>query len=328
MSLKEQFRSIIQWENPKDWQIFYRFTDRGDEIKNVSKLILQPGQGCLFTYEGRIEAVFEEEGMYDLKTDNKPFWTTVKKFMNFFESEHKVGIWFYRKGHITNIRWGTRIPITYQDPVYGFPVNLRCFGNYSIQITQPKAFFTNIVSGKLDYFCGDLQELFLSRITQPISNYLANAEFSYTKIDSNIEKIAADAKEKTNPIFYDLGFDLLDFRIEGNSFDADTVNRIAEISDVQADVKSADIAGVDFAELQKLRAMRDMAKNEGAAGAGMGLFTGMEMGKSIGDSNTKNKADEGDDIMAKLKKLKTMFENELISEEEYAAKKQQLLDSL
>ena len=329
MGIKNQFKSVIQWDEPQEWEIFRKFTERGDEIKNASKLILQPGQGCLFTYEGKIEAVFSKEGLYHLKTSNIPFITTIKKFMNFFESEHKVGLWFYRKADIVNIRWGTRIPITYNDPVYGFPVNLRGYGNYSIKITEPKAFFTNILAGTENYYCADLQELFLSRITQPISNYLANAKFSYAEIDSNIEKIAEDAKEKTDSIFNDLGFNLLDFRIEGTSFDDETNKRIGEISDVQADVKAAQFAGVDFAELQKLKALRDAANNEGTAGAGMGLMAGLDLGKSVNQNTTENNNNsEKEDIKSKLKGLKELLDDELITEQEFNTKKKELLDEI
>ncbi|WP_298476903.1 SPFH domain-containing protein [uncultured Maribacter sp.] len=330
MKLKKQMRSVIQWENPKEYQLFYKFIDQGDELKNASKLILQPGQGCIFTYEGKVEGVFDEEGIYDLKTGNKPFLTTIKKFMNFFESEHKTGIWFYRKADMLNVRWGTRMPIKYNDPVYSFPVQLRGYGNYSIRITDAKSFFVNFLIGKLDYFVDQLQEVFLSRITQPISNYLANAKFSYAEIDSNIELIAEETKNKTKPIFEELGFKLLDFRIEGTSFDSETEKRIGEISDIQAEVKSANIAGVDYAELQKLKAMRDMAKNEGMAGASMGMFAGMNMGNTMGNMQMtpqENQPSETD-VRAKLKELKELFEDELISEEEFKVKKQELLSKM
>lgn len=328
MGIKNQFRSVIQWDDPDAWEIFRKFTERGDEIKNASKLVLQPGQGCLFTYEGKIEGVFEQEGIYELKTSNIPFITTIKKFMNFFESEHKVGLWFYRNADIVNIRWGTRIPITYNDPIYGFPVNLRGYGNYSIKITQPQSFFTNIIAGAENYSAGDLQELFLSRITQPISSYLANAKFSYAEIDSNIELIAKDAQEKTDAIFNDLGFALLDFRIEGTSFDDETNTRIGEISDVQADAKAAQFAGVDFTELQKLKALRDAAKNEGTAGAGMGLMAGLDLGKSVNQEHINTPNSPKVDVKTKLKELKELFEDELITEDEFKVKKKELLEQL
>ena len=329
MGIINQMRSVIQWENPKQYQLFYKFTDRGDELKNASKLIVQEGQGCIFTYEGKIEGVFDEAGIYDLKTDNKPFITTLKKIMNAFVSEHKTGIWFYRKADMLNVRWGTRIAITYNDPVYAFPVHLRGYGNYSLKITEPKNFFINVMAGQSDYFVDELQEIFLSRISQPISNYLANAKFSYAEIDSNIETIASEAQQKTDKIFEDLGFKLLDFRIEGTSFDKTTTDRINEISDMQAEMKAANIAGVDFAELQKLKALRDMAKNEGAAGASMGMFAGMNMGNTMNTNESVDKnTSSSNDIRTKLKDLKSLFEDDLISEEDYQTKKEELLKEL
>ncbi|MDR0480767.1 MAG: SPFH domain-containing protein, partial [Gallionellaceae bacterium] len=133
-AIKNQFRSVIQWNDPQPWEIFRRFTDRGDELKSASRLILQPGQGAIFTHEGKLVDAFTREGSFDIATDNSPFFTTLRKFLNAFESEHKVGLWFYRRAEIMNVRWGTRMPITYNDPVYGFPVNLGGHGNFSILI--------------------------------------------------------------------------------------------------------------------------------------------------------------------------------------------------
>ena len=318
-TIKEQLRSVIQWEKPQEFQLFYKFTDKGDEIKNASKLILQPGQGCIFTHEGKIEGIFEEEGLYDLKTENTPFFTTMKKVLNAFESEHKVGIWLYRKADINNIRWGTRIPIKYNDPVYAFPVHLRGYGNYSIRISDVKSFFVNILAGQEDYFSYELQELFLSRITQPISNYLANAKFSYAEIDSHIEEIAKEAQQKSLSVFENLGFSLIDFRIEGTSFDEETNQRINEISNVQADVHASKIAGVDYAQMQQLKAMRDLAKNEGTAGASMGMFTGMNMAQNI------NPNSPAPNLKTKLKELKELFDEGLIDEQEFKEVKAKLL---
>lgn len=179
----------------------------------------------------------------------------------------------------------------------------------------------------------DLPEVFLSRITQPISNYLANAKFSYAEIDSNMEAIAKDAHEKTITVFEDLGFQLLDFRIEGTSFDEETNKRINEISDVQAEAQAAKLAGVDFAELQRLKAMRDAAKNEGAAGASVGMFAGMNMGQNITQQQPQSQPQQTntpaqETPMEKLKKLKEMFEMELITEEEFKEKKKNILDEI
>lgn len=313
---KNQFRSVIQWDNPHDWELFRKFDIRGDELKNISKLILQPGQGCIYTYEGSVKGLFNEPGIYDIQTDNTPFITTLKKFINFFESEHKTGLWFYRTADIINIRWGTRLPITYTDPFYTFPVNLRAYGNFSVRITQPKAFFTSIVAGESGYDAYKLQELLLSRISQPLGAYLANARFSYADIDRNLEKIAADVAEKTKSEFTQLGFELLDFRIEGSSFDQETNTRIADISNVQADVKAAQIAGLTFEELQKIKAVRDAAQNTNGLGAG--ILTAMNLTSTQVQNDLPT-------LKSKLSELKELYDSGLIDEDDFKIRKENIL---
>ena len=328
MGLLSQFKSVIQWEDPKQDELFIKYTAKGDEIKNASKLILLPGQGCILTYEGKIEGVFDEAGTYDLQSDNKPFITSLKKFLKLQDgSEHIMGIWFFRKADILNMRWGTRVPISYTDPIYTFPILLTAFGNYSIKITKPQYFFENVIAGE-EIFCHhQLKEIFLSRIVQPITDYLANSKFSYVDIDSNLNNIATITKEKTKDIFENLGFEILDFRIEGSQFDKETLERIGKISDVQAEVKAAEIAGINYTEHQQLQAMRDAANNEGSAGMLMGMSTGTNTSAML-QNNQTSAPQQAEDPMSKLKKLKELFEMELISETEYTEKKKTILDRL
>jgi membrane protease subunit (stomatin/prohibitin family) len=84
--------------------------------------------------------------------------------------------------------------------------------------------------------------------------------------------------------------------------------------------------------------MREAARNEGGgAGLGMGMGAGIGLGQSMAQSmgqpesvtqqNSIPKANKPDP-MAKLAQLKKMFEAELITEQEYAAKKQSILDKM
>ncbi|MBS9775799.1 MAG: SPFH domain-containing protein [Fusobacterium sp.] len=314
-----EFRSVIEWKNPNEKEIFIKFKNENGEIKNTSKLILQVGQGAILTYEGKIEEVLLEEGIYDLKTSNIPFITKLKKFLELRNrSEHILGIWFFRKADIVNMRWGTAVPIAYNDPFYTFPILLSAFGNYSIKITKPVEFFTNIVAGKNLITSFEVKEIFLSRITQPITDYLANAKFSYVDIDSNLNNIATNLKEKSREIFEGLGFELLDFRIEGTQFDKETLDRINEVSEVQADVKSSSIAGIDYVEMQKLKALKDAAKNQGS----IGVLTGVNLIQNTNAEIKENKKD----IKSKLLKLKELLDLDLISKEEFDEKKKKLLE--
>ena len=321
--VKRQLRSVIQWEDPHENDLFYRWSGNGDEIKNASKLIVGPGQGCVFVYEGKVVSVIEQEGIVSLLTDNIPFWTTIKKVMQSFESEHKVGLYFFKRTMILDQKWGTLSPIKYEDPVYKFPVGLVSFGNFSFVVSDAKRFFVNVVGQQESYLISDFREMMINRLAQPIADYLAEESLSYIEIDAKREEIAFDVKARVHKEFSALGFELTDFRIEGTDFDDETRARVNRIADVSADTHAAGVAGVSYSELQRLSAMKDAANNEaGAAGMMMGM--GVGSGLATESIATQSKRD----VTARLQELKTLHEQELISDDEYSEKKSVILKDL
>jgi membrane protease subunit (stomatin/prohibitin family) len=251
--------------------------------------------------------------------------------MQAFRSEHKVGLYFFRTAKVLNVKWGTESPIKYQDPKYKFPVALRAFGNYSMRIVEPRVFFVQVVGGADNYPVEIIRESLNARLIQPLTDYFAESGLSYADIDSQREEISAGIAAKIKQDFTNLGFALEDFRIQGTSFDEDTMRRINRIADVHAEAQAANVAGVSYAQLQQLEALRDAAKNQGAGGAGMAMAVGMGMAGAVMPSAQGQAAvvaGASDDLSAKLGKLKQLFEQHLITQEEYEAKKKALLDDM
>ncbi len=326
--INRQLRSVIQWENPGEHELFRKWSDDGDEIKNASKLIANPGQGCIFVYEGKIRNVLDHEGMIELETSNIPFWTTLTRAAQAFESEHKTGIYFFRKTRIMNQKWGTASPIKYEDPEFRFPVALKTYGNFSCQIMEPAQFFQKVVGGRDLYSISDLRETLLSLLVPIIGELLAEKKLAYIDIDSKRQSIASVALDRLAPDFAKLGFAITDFRIEGTDFDDATKQRISQISDKLADRNAAERLGITYGELQRLMALRDAARNEGgAAGVLVGAGTGVGLERMLSTS-TEAKSPGGENpegALSRLRKLKTMFDEKLISETEFATKKQDIL---
>jgi membrane protease subunit (stomatin/prohibitin family) len=333
--VKRQLRSVIEWNDPDPDTLFYQWTDNGYEIKNASKLIVGPGQGCIFVYEGKIRYVLEKEKLISLKTDNIPFWTTIKKVMQSFESEHKVGIYFFRRTKVLNQKWGTTSPIKYEDPKYKFPVALKAYGNYSYQISNPRSFFVNIVGSHSNFYVDDFRQVMSNRIIHPLSDFLSESRYSYTEIDANRDEIVSGMQQRLSEDFAKLGFSITDFRIEGTDFDENTLKRINRIADMTAEAQAAKAVGMNYSSVQQIEAMREAARNEGGgAGIGMGLGAGMGLGQTMAQSMGNNFTTTAekpkpnqDDPMAKLTQLKQMFDAQLINEAEYTAKKKDILDS-
>lgn len=321
-----QFRSVIQWDNPALDAVFEKWTSDGDEIKNASKLIVGPGQGCIFVYEGQVRTVITQPGVTDLKTANIPFWTTITKLMQGFVSEHKVGLFFFKSAQLVDLKWGTPSVVKYEDPKYKFPVGLRAFGNFSVQIQKPEMFFTQIVGSHESYTATELRELFTSRIVQPMTHAFAGAHFTFTEIDSHRNELAVQMTADLNTEFERLGFALTDFRIEGTSFDDDTMKRVNRIADMSAESQAALSAGVSYAQLQQLQALRDAAKNPGGAGMVMGMGVGMNLGQQVMGAAMPGPI--VDEPAIRLKKLQDLLSQGLINQDEFDAKKKEILSKI
>ncbi len=333
-SIRRQLRTVIEWREPGPDSLFYQWSDNGDEIKNASKLIVNPGQGCIFVYEGQIQSVLDQPCLLELKTANIPFWTTIKKVLQSFESEHKVGIYFFRTSKVLNQKWGTLAPIKYEDPKFGIPVTLKAFGNFSYRIVEPRDFFVNVVGGHNHFTTEHFRSIMSERLVHSITDHLAERRLAYTEIDAQREELATGMAATLTADFVKLGFAITDFRIEGLNFDEETIQRIGRIADLTAEARAVQAVGMNYADLLKLEALKDAAKNEGGgAGIGVGLGAGIGLGQTLAQSLGQTVASgggppAGEDPAARLARLKALHEQALISDDEYAARKKQILDSL
>lgn len=327
---RKQLNTVIEWENQEADLLFYKFPVPTSEIKDSSKLIVSPGQGCILVYEGKVMGLLDQEGTYNIATANIPFLTTLSKYMQFFESEHKAHLYFYRKAAIVNQAWGTASPIKYMDPSYKLPIELGMYGNYSMRIADPLSFFNQIVGSRDRYTVDDSKALLLSRIPQALTSLLAQLKLSYIDIDSKLDTVAASLKDKLNGEFYTLGLALDDFKIQGTNFDQQTRERIGKIADLTAESRAAAEGGLSYVELEKLRALRDAARNEGGlAGAGLQLGFGMEMGKVLDDKkNELTSFKTGTDPIEYLQKLKLLLDEHILTQQEFDQKKKEILDRM
>jgi membrane protease subunit (stomatin/prohibitin family) len=113
------------------------------------------------------------------------------------------------------------------------------------------------------------------------------------------------------------------------------MKRINRIADISAEAQAAQAAGLNYAQMQQLDAMKEAAKNPGGGagigmGAGIGLGLGQQMAGMMNNMNQNNSAGSSivEDPSARLKKLKELFDQKLISEDEYETKKKEILAKL
>lgn len=320
---KRQLRTVVEWKEQDGQLLFHLMETTTDEIKNASKLIVAPGQGCVVVYDGKVSGVLTEPDVYPMETANHPFITSLLNLAQRSESEHKMRFYFFRTAEVVNVLWGTASPVKYIEPDYKLPVTLGACGNFSIKIADAGRMFTTLLGTMSNYSVADAQELVSSRIVAPLSSFLAEKAYPYREVDSHLMDLSNELKERTATELEQLGLELTDFRVNSVTFDEDTMERIGRIANMTAEQRAAAEVDLDYVSMQKLEALRDAARNEGGlAGAGLQLGAGVQLAKDV------FKTQAADDSTERLRKLKKLLDEQLITEEEYEKKKNEILSQL
>lgn len=320
---KRQLRTVVEWKEQDGQLLFHLMETTTDEIKNASKLIVAPGQGCVVVYDGKVSGVLTEPDVYSMETANHPFITSLLNLAQRSESEHKMRFYFFRTAEVVNVLWGTASPVKYIEPDYKLPVTLGACGNFSIKIADAGRMFTTLLGTISNYSIADAQELVSSRIVAPLSSFLAEKAYPYREVDSHLMDLSNELKERTAAELEKLGLELIDFRVNSVTFDEDTMERIGRIANMTAEQRAAAEVELDYVSMQKLEALRDAARNEGGlAGAGLQLGAGVQLAKDV------FKTQAADDSTERLRKLKKLLDEQLITEEEYEKKKNEIISQL
>src|SRR5207253_3082433 len=135
--LRKQFIDVLQWTEPEDGILAYRFPMQDMEIQTGAKLTVRESQMAAFVNEGKMADVFGP-GLYTLSTKTLPVLTNLMNWDKMFQSPFKSDIYFYSTRIQTNQRWGTQTPITIRDKDFG-AVRLRANGLYSYHLSDPAA---------------------------------------------------------------------------------------------------------------------------------------------------------------------------------------------
>ena len=116
--IRKQFIDVIQWENPDENTLVWRFPVADQEIQNGASLTVRESQMALFVDEGKTADVFSA-GRYTLNTQTLPVLTNLKNWDKLFQSPFKSDVYFFNTRQQIGKRWGTAQPVTVRDADFG-----------------------------------------------------------------------------------------------------------------------------------------------------------------------------------------------------------------
>src|SRR4051812_25945735 len=92
--LGKQFIDVIEWVEPDEGILAYRYPMQDREIQNGARLTVRESQAGLFVNEGRIADAFAP-GLYTLNTRTLPLLTNLMNWDKAFQSPFKSDVYFF-----------------------------------------------------------------------------------------------------------------------------------------------------------------------------------------------------------------------------------------
>jgi membrane protease subunit (stomatin/prohibitin family) len=181
--LSKQFIDVIDWVEPGDGILAYRYPMQDREIQNGGKLTVRDSQMALFVNEGKVADAFSP-GLYTLNTHTLPILTYLQNWDKAFQSPFKSDVYFFSTRIQTNQHWGTPNPITIRDKEFG-AVRLRAFGIYTYHISDPKMFYSKVSGTRDTYLVADLEGQLSNAIVGRITDTFAGSNVSFLDMAAN-----------------------------------------------------------------------------------------------------------------------------------------------
>jgi len=336
--IKKQFIDVIQWTEDADGTLAWRFPMSGMEIQNGGQLVVRESQVAVFVNEGQVADVFGP-GTHRLTTQTLPVLTYLKNWDKLFESPFKSDVYFFSTRQQIDQRWGTSQPVSIRDKDFG-AVRIRAFGNYAYRIQDAKVFHSQISGTRERYTVQELDGQLRGVMLQHISDAVASSGTPFLDLAANQIEFAAALKEATAPAFAGLGLELLSVTMQNVSLPEE----LQKILDQRIGMGIIGQNMGQFMQYQAAQALPEMAKGgagggSGIAGEAIGLGAGVALGQTLAQTLSQGLAGVGaaapapaaskpEDIVSLLEKLGDLKAKGILTDEEFAAKKADLLKKL
>jgi membrane protease subunit (stomatin/prohibitin family) len=280
--IKGEFIDIVEWTDPSNDTLVYRFERHGNEIKMGAKLTVRESQVAVFINEGQLADVFQP-GMYTLQTQNLPILSTLKGWKYGFSSPFKAEVYFVSTRQFTNQKWGTKNPIMLRDAEFG-PVRLRAFGTYAMRIKDAAKFIKEIAGTDGHFTTDEVTEQLRNVVMTRFTDAVAESKIPVLDLASNYDELSKFIDNKLRPEFEELGVELTKFLIENISLPPE----------VEAALDKRSSMGIignlgAYTQFQAANSMEKAAENPGGmAGAGVGMGMGFAMANQFGNMYQNN----------------------------------------
>ena len=332
---------VVKYDSPNDESFVWKFPS--ENLRIATKVVVNQSQEVLFVKGGQVLDSLDP-GTHTLSTGNIPLLDKLINLPFGGNTPFTAEVWYVNKTVKRDLKWGTPSPIQIMDNTLGFPVSVRSFGKWGARIENSRSFLTQIVGSQSIADAEKINDYFTGEIVQSLSKIISTAinvnNISILQIASSLTELSKFATDMMKKEFERFGLEIVNFNIESINIPEDEMEKIQKVFEktLEARELSKVKVGGAFNAIKTFEVLNAAADNQsdgssvGAMlGAGIGLGAGLPLGSQLGqklnisDSENNN---ENQDPTERIKKLKELFENDLITEEQFNEKRELILKEL
>ena len=326
----------VKFDSPDDSVLVWKFPS--EELSIGTQLIVNQSQEAIFVKGGEVVDIFGA-GTHTLSTGNLPLLNKIINFPFGGRTPFTAEVWYVNKTVKRDMKWGTPSGIQIFDSVTNFPITMRSFGKWGIRVSDSRSFVSQLLGSQKLALAEKIEEYFIGEIRQRLSTAISKCcveqNISVLQISAKINDISKFLEKDIAGEFDRFGIEIINFNIENISIPSEEMLKIQEIYAKKAELTAL---GQNYQIVKTFETLERAAGNEGAAGGifsgglglGMGLGGGVTMGQQLAQNMSIPSTPQAssDDPVAKLGKLKSLLDSGLISQDDFNAKKAEILANL
>ena len=330
---------VLKHDQPSDEEFVWKFPS--EDLKIGTQVIVNESQEAVFVKGGEVLDILGPV-THTLSTGNIPILNKLINLPFGGDTPFSAEVWFVNKTVKRDLKWGTPSPVPLMDLTLGFPVSIRSFGKWGARISDARPFVTQIVGSQVgadsikirDYFIGEITQ----KLIEVVSSCISNEQVSILQISTSLNKLSEETVKNIKEEFGRFGLEVINLNIESINIPEDEMVKIQDVFSkaMEARELSKVQVGGAFSAIKSFEVLNAAAENPGDGsgvgamlGAGIGLGAGLPIGQQLGQQinveENKNTAEEPTD---RLKKLKAMLDENLITEDQFNSKRDEILGEL
>ena len=324
--------------------------NREEELRLGTQLIVNLSQQAVFVRNGKVADVFET-GRHTLTAANLPILSSIIGLAFGGQSPFKAEVYFFNKAVAMDNKFGL-IPFNMPEPNFKVPIPVTSRGSFAVKVKDVQSFLSQIIGTVPDFEADTLKHYFRGVITEQVKTAIIKISREQKISPLELESIVIDVSDAVKGIISETlakyGLYLEMFNIEAIPI-VDEEERVKKVVEEYQRLMSQDMEErmrlkrrAENLEMYKIErsfdttetAASNLGGGNGILGTVMGLGMVQPLENAMGNmvsniipnvqTNTTNK----EDVFELLKKLGERKSAGILTEEEFADKKKELLNKI